>query len=79
MIEQKTGQLVRVGVIRPSGAPTFDRAVVDAVIRAQPFGPAPEVIASPDGKIYLHWAFHRDPFEACATRNVRPYILRSPP
>jgi TonB family protein len=79
VIDQKTGQLVKIGVIRPSGVAAFDRAALNAVIRAQPFGPAPEVIASPDGRVYVHWELHRDPFDACTTRNARPYMLKSAP
>lgn len=79
VIDRKTGQLVRVGIIRPSGVTVFDLAALDAVRRAAPFGPAPEIIASPNGNVYLHWEFHRDPHDACSARNARPYLLQSPP
>ena len=79
VIEQRTGKLARMGIVRPSGAEAFDRAVLDAIRRAQPFPPAPDVIASPDGRVYLHWEFHRDPFDACSTRNVRPFLLKLAP
>ena len=29
--------------------------------------------------MYLHWEFHRDPFDACTTRNARPFILKTAP
>lgn len=79
VIDHRTGKLVRMGIIRPSGVAAFDVAVTDAVTRAQPFGPAPDIISSPDGNVYLHWEFHRDPMDACSTRNARPYLLKSPP
>jgi TonB family protein len=74
-----TGKIVRMGVTKASGATAFDVAALDAVSRAAPFGKAPDVIASPDGNVYLHWEFHRDPIDACTTRNARPYILKSAP
>ena len=79
VIDQKTGKLVKMGIVRASGVTVFDVAVMDAVNRAQPFGPAPEVISSPDANVYLHWEFHRDPIDACTTRNARPFILKSAP
>jgi TonB family protein len=79
VLEQPTGQLLRMGVVRSSGVAAFDIAALNAMARAQPFGAAPEVIASPDGRVYLHWELHRDPVDACTTRNARPYILKSVP
>jgi hypothetical protein len=79
VIEQTTGKVVKMGIVKASGVTVFDLAVLDSVNRAQPFGPAPEVIASPDGNVYLHWEFHRDPVDACSTRNARPFILKSAP
>jgi hypothetical protein len=54
-------------------------AALSSVDRAGPFGKAPEIIASPDGNVYLHWEFHRDPFDACTTRNARPFLLKNAP
>ena len=34
---------------------------------------------SPDGKVYLHWEFHRDRNDACSTRNAFPYLLKAAP
>lgn len=79
VIEHRTGKLVRMGIIRPSGVTEFDVAVLEAVMKAQPFGPAPAAISSPDGNVCLHWEFHRDPVDACSVRNARPYLLKSPP
>jgi TonB family protein len=79
VIDHRTGQLVKIGVVRPSGVSAFDLAVLDAVRRAAPFGPAPEIIASPDGNVYVQWEFHRDPRDACSVRRARPYRLRTSP
>ena len=79
VIEKDTGKIVRMVVSKTSGVTGFDLAALSSVERAAPFGPAPEVIASPDGNVYIHWEFHRDPFDACTTRNVRPFILKGAP
>jgi hypothetical protein len=83
VIQKDTGKVVRMGVIKTSGVTALDLATLAAVDRAAPFGKAPDVIASPDGNVYLqwefHWEFHRDPFDACTTRNARPFILKSAP
>jgi hypothetical protein len=57
----------------------FDIAALDSVDRAQPFGPAPAAIVSPDGNVYLHWEFHRNEVFACSTQGARPFILAAPP
>jgi hypothetical protein len=36
-------------------------------------------IVSPDGNVYVHWEFHSDPFDACTTRDARPYLLKGVP
>ncbi len=74
----KEGHLKRMGVVKTSGITAFDIAALDAVDRAQPFGPAPKAIVSPDGNVYLRWEFHRDEVYACSTMNARPYILNVP-
>lgn len=79
VLAKDTGQLRRIGVTKASGVTAFDIGALDAVSRAAPFGKAPDVIASPDGNVYLHWEFHRDPVDACSTRNARPFILKSAP
>lgn len=73
------GRLVRMGVTKQSGVMAFDISAMQSVQRASPFGQAPDIIASPDGNVYLHWEFHRDPFHACSTRNARPFKLKNPP
>ncbi|APR78478.1 extensin-like protein [Minicystis rosea] len=79
VVSKDTGRIVSLGVTRASGATAFDVAALASVDRAGPFGKAPDIIASPDGNVYLHWEFHRDPFDACTTRNARPYILKNAP
>jgi TonB C terminal len=79
VLNKDTGKVVRMGVIRSSGMTVFDLVALTAVDRASPFGKAPDVIASPDGNVYIHWEFHRDPVDACTTRNARPFILKSAP
>jgi hypothetical protein len=79
VLDRDTGKVVRLGVTRASGATAFDVVALSSVDRAGPFGKAPEIIGSPDGNVYLHWEFHRDPFDACTTRNARPYILKNAP
>lgn len=74
----REGHLRRMGVVSTSGVTAFDIAALDAVDRAQPFGPAPSAIISPDGNVYLHWEFHRDEF-ACSTAGASPFILSTPP
>ncbi|MEO6420816.1 MAG: TonB family protein [Polyangiaceae bacterium] len=75
----KDGHLVKMGIVKTSGVTAFDIAALDAVQRASPFGSAPGAIVSPDGKVYLHWEFHRDEVYACSTMFARPFLLNVPP
>jgi hypothetical protein len=79
VLAKDAGKLVRMGVTKASGVTAFDLGALDAVSRAAPFGKAPDAIASPDGNVYLHWELHRDPVDACSTRNARPFILKGAP
>jgi TonB family protein len=74
----RDGHLKRMGIVRTSGITAFDIAALDAIDRAQPFGPAPNAIISPDGNVYLHWEFHRDEVFACSTMGAQPFLLNSP-
>jgi TonB family protein len=78
IVLNKDGHLKRMGIVKTSGLTTFDIAALDSVDRAQPFGPAPSAIVSPDGNVYLHWEFHRDEVYACSTQGARPFILNTP-
>lgn len=79
VLSKDEGRIVRLGVTRASGSTAFDVVAVNSISRASPFGSAPDAIVSPDGNVYLHWEFHRDPVDACTTRNARPYIVNTPP
>jgi hypothetical protein len=79
VLSKDEGRIVRLGVTRGSGSTAFDAVAINSISRASPFGQAPDVIVSPDGNVYLHWEFHRDPFDACTTRNARPFLLKSAP
>ena len=78
VISKDEGKIVRMGVTRPSGMTAFDIVALNSMNRSSPFGKAPDAIVSHDGKVYLHWEFHRDPYDACSTRNAYPYILPAP-
>jgi TonB family protein len=78
IVVTKDGHIVRMGVVKPSGVTAFDIAALDSVQRASPFGPAPSAIISPDGRVYLHWEFHREEIYACSTQFARPYMLNVP-
>lgn len=77
VLEPAEGRVVRMGVIIPSGVTPFDVGALEAVRRAQPFGPAPHAIVSPDGQVYFHQSFYRLPTYACSTYFAWP-ILRAP-
>jgi hypothetical protein len=78
ILDQESGNVVRMGVTKFSGVTAFDVAALDSVKRAAPFGAPPREIVSPDGRVYLHWEFHRNA-EACSTFNARPFILKAQP
>lgn len=79
VLNKDTGRVVRMGVTRSSGVTAYDVVALNSVDRAQPFGRAPDIIASPDGNVYLHWEFHRDPVDACSSRNAHPFLLKDVP
>ena len=78
VVSPKEGRIVKMGIVKTSGITAFDIAALDSVHRAQPFGPAPGAIVSPDGNVYLHWEFHRDEIYACSTMHARPFMLNTP-
>ena len=79
VLDQEAGRVVRMGVTKTSGVTAFDIAALESVQRAQPFGMPPQEIVSPDGNVYFHWEFWRDPFYACSTYFARPYLLKVKP
>jgi TonB family protein len=72
------GTVAKVTVIRPSGVLGFDVAAIDVVYTAAPFPDPPRSIRSANGKIYVHWSFHRDERQ-CATSHTDYFILDNPP
>jgi TonB family protein len=79
VLDPADGRIVRMGVTKASGTTVFDVNALEAVQRASPFGTAPDAIVSPDGNVYLHWEFHREPNLACSTYFARPKMLRVAP
>lgn len=71
------GTINNVKVIRTSGLSMFDVSAVDVIYSAGPYPEPPREIRSANGKIYLHWAFHRDERQ-CATFGADPFILNNP-
>lgn len=72
------GTVDKMTIVKPSGVLPFDVAAMDVIYTASPYEAPPEAIRSADGKVYLHWAFHRD-WQQCGTFNVQPFILDNPP
>lgn len=70
------GAIDKMTIVRHSGLLTFDVAALSVVDESGPFESTPEKIRSPDGKVYMHWSFHRGPRQ-CGTFNARPFILSS--
>lgn len=79
VLDQAEGRIVRMGVTRASGSTMFDVSALESVQRSSPFGAAPPEIVSPDGNVYLHWEFHRNPDMACSTYFARPFLIRVKP
>lgn len=78
VLSQSNGSVVKMGVTATSGVTAFDISALESVQRASPFGAPPPSIVSPDGNVYLHWEFHRNPLLACSTYFARPYIIKVP-
>lgn len=68
------GSLDKLRTIRFSGNMQFDNAAREVVRNAGPFPSPPREIQSGNGKVYIHWAFHRDE-RACGTFGAEPFIL----
>lgn len=72
------GTVEKVTIVRTSGYLPFDVAAIDVVHSAGPFVDPPREIRSGNGRIYIHWTFHRDERQ-CATSGVDYYILENAP
>jgi len=79
VVDKDSGKIVKMGVVRTSGVSAFDLAALEAMERASPFGKADPSIVSGDGRVYLHWEFHRQREIACGTVNARPFKLKGEP
>jgi TonB family protein len=69
------GQIAKMGVVKSSGVVGFDVGVLESVHASAPFAPVPPELLSSDGRLYVHWDFHRDPVISCSTINAMPYRL----
>jgi TonB family protein len=72
------GNVDRVAVVRSSGLTIYDSAAIDVVYSAAPYPAPPPTILSGNGKVYIHWTFHRNE-EACGTAGVDYFILNNGP
>ena len=79
VLDKDEGKIVKMGVTRSSGSTQFDVAALESVQNAAPFGKPPPIIVSPDGRVYLHWEFYRNPIYACSTYFAHPYMLKASP
>lgn len=79
IINQNDGAVITMGVVRTSGVTAFDINALEAVSKASPFGKPPSEIVSPDGNVYVHWEFYRNPDYACSTYFAHPIILKEAP
>jgi hypothetical protein len=79
ILDKDEGKIVKMGVTRSSGSTLFDVAALESVQNAAPFGKPPSVIVSPDGNVYLHWEFYRNPYYACSTYFAHPFMLKAAP
>lgn len=77
MVVNGDGTLHKAGLVKSSGYLPYDAAAMDVVFSAAPFVRAPANIRSADGKVYMHWRFHRN-HRQCGTFGVDAYILTAP-
>lgn len=74
IVMDRAGKIEKVTTVRHSGSLAFDAAAREIVWSSGPFPDPPKEILSGNGKIYVHWAFHRDE-RACGTFGAQPFIL----
>ncbi len=72
------GTIDKATIAKPSGVLMFDVAALDTVFTGEPYDPTPTDIRSPDGKVYIHWRFHRD-WRQCGTFGVDKFIRSDVP
>ena len=72
------GKVAKATIAKHSGYLPYDVAALNTIFTSSPYPPTPRNIRSADGKVYMHWRFHRDQRQ-CGTFGVDPYILTKPP
>lgn len=78
IVLNRDGTVDKVTVVKASRYLPYDAAAIDTVYTAGPYPEPPREIRSKNGKIYMHWTFHRDARQ-CATGWVDYFILNNPP
>lgn len=74
LVLDEKGNLERAAPIVSSGDTSFDAAAVTAAYDSGTFPAPPESLRSYDGKVYVHWVFHRDERQ-CGSNHAKAYIL----
>lgn len=74
MVLSAQGEIDKVITVHHSGSLMFDAAAREVVFSIGPFPNPPREILSGNGKVYIHWAFHRDE-RACGTFGAQPFLL----
>lgn len=76
VLDGEGGAILQTGIVLGSGVAAFDEAVLSAIRAGAPFGKPPTPVLSADGRVYLRWEFHRDPYYACTDKFARLYLLK---
>jgi len=74
LVLTRDGVIDNVMTVHHSGSLVFDAAAREIVHSIGPFPNPPREILSGNGKVYIHWAFHRNE-RACGTYGAQPFIL----
>lgn len=78
IVVNRDGSVHRLGLVRPSGSDVFDQGAFESVLSAQPFREPPAAALSGDGRLYLHWSFHRNQMQ-CGVYNTQLFVVSEPP
>lgn len=74
VIEASTGQVEKVNIVTTSGEMQFDSEAISIAHAVGPHPAPPEQIVSPDGRVYIHWAFNRDQRQ-CGTFGASVFLV----
>jgi TonB family protein len=77
LVLNRDGTIDKVTIVRTSGYLPYDAAAIDVAYTAGPYPDPPREIRSANGKIYVHWHFHRDGRQ-CTPAFTDYYILDNP-